>query len=207
MKNPSSAFIQNCTQLLASEDSEHYIRRYYEFINGGDEFYGSNAPISEGEWGQLTVAKQAELAEQLLNVPSLTIRYPGTFSGPSTEDLQMFVGLDLLESLEGDFMQVESYTKLLELPKLDRISFDIFSHSSGYMKEEWSVLDALLSIHTEGFKGKLEGLLKYKEKLDLAKPFPIQHKDPSKIEPDMDKLYASLKKMVTEDFLYKNFAK
>ncbi len=207
MTTRSQEFIQNCTHLLSGEEGEYYAYRYFEFINGGDSFYGSHAPLSEEEWKGLTVAKQAELAEELLNVSSLSIRYPGTYSGPSTKDLQMFVGLDQLESLQGDFMQVESYTKLLELPKLNEISFDIFAHSSGYAIGIWSVLDALMCIHTEGFKAKVEGLLKYKEKLDLAKPFPILHKDLSGLELNNDELYKYLKDLIAEDFLYKNFAK
>ncbi|TGN20520.1 hypothetical protein [Leptospira idonii] len=204
-KNPSALFIQNCIQLISGEDREHYVHRYYEFINGGDRMYGSNAPISEEEWKGLAVTKQAELAEKMLNVPSLSIRYPGTFSGPLTKDMQMFIGLDQLESLSGDFMMVESYTKLLELPKLDQIRFDIFGHSAGHTNNHWSVLDALLFLHTEGFQGKLDGLLKYKEELDLAKPFSLQYV--LETESGMDTSTESLKKIITKEFLYKNFAK
>ncbi|MDF3821109.1 hypothetical protein P3G55_14460 [Leptospira sp. 96542] len=204
---PSATFIQNCTELLSGNDGEYYAYRYYEFINGGDEMYASNAPIDQGEWIGLTVAKQTELAEQMLNVPSLNIRYPGTFSGPATKDLQMFVGLDRLESLTGDFMQVESYRKLLELPNLDEISFDVYAHSSGYKMGIWSVMDVLLGIHTEGFHGKLKGLIEYKKKLYLEKSLPILQNDLSETESQYDDFYKFLKDSITEEFLYKNYGR
>ncbi|MDF3821110.1 hypothetical protein P3G55_14465 [Leptospira sp. 96542] len=217
MATQSTEFIANYLKLL-EENYGNYSYRCYEFISGGDSLYTSKFPIKEKDWKEFSHQKQAEVAENYLNVPSLNIGYPGTESGPYTKDLQIFYGLDKLESLSGDFMMVESYHHLLKLKNLDRLNVDTYAHLVGYIKRIWTVFDALIFSHEYQRRHlvEVEGILKYKKELQLDKPFDFYSEDPKLKAPSededltdwngWDEWEENLKKTITKEFLYKNFS-
>jgi hypothetical protein len=178
------------------EDKDRYTYLYYEFMSGGDSFYGGTAPITSEDWLNLSLDKKAELAEQTLNQAFLKIRYPGTFNGPRNEDLRMLIHLDKIESFECDSMMVTSYTTLLKLPNLRSISVDVFDHFSGYHANEWSVFDALIFIKTQSFRSKLDHIDQYRQELDLESPLGM----PEKAEASEELT------MITESYLYEHFS-
>ena len=47
-----SAFIKNCKSLLAEE---HFNNLYYEFLSGGDSFYGGQAPVDFETWTAFSI--------------------------------------------------------------------------------------------------------------------------------------------------------
>ncbi|TGN20523.1 hypothetical protein [Leptospira idonii] len=116
------------------------------------------------------------------------IGYPGTESGPYAKDLQIFYGLDKLESLTGDFMMVESYYHLLKLKNLDRLNVDTFAHLLGYIDRIWTVFDALIFSHEYQRRHIVDvtGILKYKKELQLDKPFDFYSEDPKLKAPSKD---------------------
>lgn len=198
-----SAFIKNCKVLLADE---HFNNLYYEFLSGGDSFYGGRAPVDIEVWNSMSIDEKAKLAEKTLNTKNLMIKYPGTYSGPNTSDLKLLIGLNKIEVFECDSMMVTSYTTLLELPNLQRVTLDIFNHSTGYIEKEWSVFDALLFVNTNSdmFKSRLNNIPKYRQELDLVSSFGVYpelsaKKTNGNIGFDLS--------FITEDFLYKHFSK
>ncbi|XMO24946.1 hypothetical protein ACKZJ7_02440 [Leptospira sp. 'Mane'] len=218
MTTGSQDFIQNCLQLL-EENERYYSFRYYEFISGGDSLYTSGFPISDTHWKGLSRMEKAELAEKYLNVPSLVIGYPGTENGPYAADMRMFHGSDKLESLSGDFMMVESYSHLLKLKNFDNLYVDTYAHLLGYIHRIWTVFDALIFSYEyiRRHLVEVEGILKYKKELQLDKPFDFYSDDPKLKAPSEDEDLNNwdgwdeweelLKKTITREFIYKNFAK
>lgn len=198
-----SAFIKNCKSLLAEE---HFNNLYYEFLSGGDSFYGGQAPVDFETWTAFSIDEKAKLAEKTLNIKELIIKYPGTYSGPNTSDLKLLIGLDKIEVFECDSMQVTSYTTLLELTNLQSVTLDIFNHSTGYIEKEWSVFDALLFVNTksDAFKSRLNNIPKYRKELDLARPFGVYPELSAKIT-NGDSGFDL--RFITEEFLYKIFYK
>ena len=198
-----SKFIKNCKELLADDQFKDL---YYEFMSGGDSFYGGQAPVDFETWNRFSLDEKATLAEKTLNKTELKIKYPGTFSGPATSDLKLLIGLDEVEFFECDSMQVTSYTTLLELTNLQSVTLDIFNHSTGYIEKEWSVFDALLFVNTksDAFKSRLNNIPKYRKELDLARPFGVYPELSAKIT-NGDSGFDL--RFITEEFLYKIFYK
>lgn len=198
MKSKSQKFIDNCKRLL---ETPNYIHLYFEFLNGGDEFYRNPQIVDIESWEKWTIEEKADFAEKNLNKKELRIRYPGTFSGPGTDDLQILIGLDNLEVFECDTMQVTTFTTLLELPRLEKVQLDIFSHTTGYIQEEWSVFDALIFIHCKPneFRCRVENISKYRNELDLNRKFGIYGNLPAQGE-ELDLQF------LTREFLYQKFS-
>lgn len=67
--------------------------------------------------------------EELNDRTRLELRYPGTFSGPSS--LLPLVGLTQLTELYCDCMMVEDFTPLALLPNLTELSLDTYSLKTG----------------------------------------------------------------------------
>lgn len=67
--------------------------------------------------------------EELNGRTKLELRYPGTFSGPSS--LLPLVGLARLTALYCDCMMVEDFTPLALLPNLTELSLDTYSLKTG----------------------------------------------------------------------------
>ncbi len=198
-----SKFIKNCKELLADDQFKDL---YYEFMSGGDSFYGGQAPVDFETWNRFSLDEKATLAEKTLNKTELKIKYPGTFSGPATSDLKLLIGLDEVEFFECDSMQVTSYTTLLELPKLQSLVLDIYNHSTGYVEKEWSVFDALIFVHTNAdrVKSTLNNIPKYRKELDLVRSFGVYPELSANKNPDSNDLDLSF---ITEEFLYKYFSR
>lgn len=210
----SAEFIENYLKLL-EENYEHFSLRCYEFVSGGDSLYTGGFPVSEKDWKNFSREKQADLAEKHLNVPALHIRYPGTENGPYSPDLRIFHGLDKLASLTGDFMMVESYAHLLQLKNLDHLCVDTYAHTLGYIHKTWTVFDALIFSHEyeRRYVANVRGILKYKQELKLDQPFDFYPEEPKLQVPaerknwdGWDEWETLLKKTITREFLYKNFA-
>lgn len=190
-------FHQNCLQWLSQGLSE----LYYEYSSGGDSFYRGTPPISHSDWEKLPNDKKAQLIEKTLNQKELRIRYPGTFSGPSSENLRLLAGLDRVEHLYIDSMQATTFAALLDLPNLQSVVLDVFSHKDGYTNNEWCVFDALIYTRSVEFKCKLNDIKRYRKELDLHKPFaqnPALAKANVEEGPDLG--------FITEEYLYKNYS-
>ncbi|WCL49713.1 hypothetical protein [Leptospira sp. GIMC2001] len=194
----STNFNKKFYELLSSSDSQHYTELYFEFIDGGDSMYGGRSSVDFDEWSSLSIDDKSVLAYSTLNQKELVVRYPGTFSGPTEEDLQILVGLDELEIFKCDSMMITNYNYLLELPKLNQLTLDLFSHQSKIVGIGWNVFDAFLQIHRDGFYCSVDNLQKYIRELKMLDPFPIDQNVKQDENGDRDLSF------ITMDYLYKN---
>lgn len=196
MENKIS-FRENCLHWLSDEKSNLYL----EFMAGGDSFYRGEPPVSPEVWKSMPHEEKATLVEKTLNRESLSLRYPGTFSGPSSDDLYLLAGLSKLEHLQIDSMQVRTYRALLDIPNLKSVRIDTFAHTEGYIQNLWCVFDALLYTRSRDFCCELDNIARFREELALQKPFAKMHTNASMNDginsPDLS--------FITEGYLYEFF--
>lgn len=192
------SFRVHCLHWLANGKSELYL----EYMSGGDSFYGGKPPVSPDVWKSMPNEKKALLVEQTLNQKSLSIRYPGTFNGPSAEDLWLLAGLSAVQHLHIDSMQVKTYRALLDIPHLKSVQLDTFAHAEGYMENLWCVFDALLYTRSKDFRCELGDISRYRHELSLQKAFGQNHArmitSDGRNNPDLS--------FISEEYLYKHFS-